>query len=350
MTMLKNNELMKSIKIKSTHIKNFTVFKDIKINFSSGINIFIGENGSGKTNLLKAIYAFTKTSVDAVTDDGEIIKNSDDYDDVLSGMFNLHREWSHDFDKGQASSEIAFETEMRYYHFNFGGLCGGMGHGFPHKTKIMNTESLYIPAKDMLTHSGIENEYAKKILPFDNTHIDILLNLREFPLRDHEVSVKNMKNKIKEIIGGSVLYENGTYFILRNNRKVNFFMESEGYKKLAVIYRALDIGYLKPGSVLILDEPEVNLNIKVIPFWVEIFLELSRNGVQIFLSTHDYVLSKYFEVRKKDDDRVIFHSLVKTEDSVNVESNSEFRNIENNVIIQSFDKLLDEVITGNKGD
>ena len=43
--------------IKSVGLKNFTVFKDFQLEVSSGINIFVGENGTGKTHLLKALYA-----------------------------------------------------------------------------------------------------------------------------------------------------------------------------------------------------------------------------------------------------------------------------------------------------
>jgi predicted ATP-dependent endonuclease of OLD family len=36
---------------------NFTVFTDLNVDFTSGINIFIGQNGTGKTHLLKAVYS-----------------------------------------------------------------------------------------------------------------------------------------------------------------------------------------------------------------------------------------------------------------------------------------------------
>ena len=36
---------------------NFTVFTDVDVTFSPGINIIIGENGTGKTHLMKAVYA-----------------------------------------------------------------------------------------------------------------------------------------------------------------------------------------------------------------------------------------------------------------------------------------------------
>lgn len=40
--------------IKSIHLQNFFSFKDEKIDFEEGVNVFVGVNGSGKTNLFKA--------------------------------------------------------------------------------------------------------------------------------------------------------------------------------------------------------------------------------------------------------------------------------------------------------
>jgi len=41
--------------IQKIDISTFTIFKDIEITFSKGCNIFIGENATGKTQLLKLL-------------------------------------------------------------------------------------------------------------------------------------------------------------------------------------------------------------------------------------------------------------------------------------------------------
>ena len=43
--------------ITQLQLKNFTAFTELAIDFSPGINIIIGENGTGKTQLLKALLA-----------------------------------------------------------------------------------------------------------------------------------------------------------------------------------------------------------------------------------------------------------------------------------------------------
>jgi ABC-type ATPase involved in cell division len=65
-------------------------------------------------------------------------------------------------------------------------------------------------------------------------------------------------------------------------------MEAEGYKKFGLIYRLIETGYLEKGSTILWDEPEANLNPKMIPEIVRILLALSRHGVQVFFATHDY--------------------------------------------------------------
>ena len=41
----------------SLRLQNFTVFKDTKFEFVPGVNALVGENGTGKTHLMKALYA-----------------------------------------------------------------------------------------------------------------------------------------------------------------------------------------------------------------------------------------------------------------------------------------------------
>lgn len=48
--------------LNSLNIKNLTVFPESNLDFSKQINVIIGENGTGKTHLLKIIYSALATS------------------------------------------------------------------------------------------------------------------------------------------------------------------------------------------------------------------------------------------------------------------------------------------------
>ena len=48
--------------IRNIELENFTVFDKVKIDFCKGINVLIGDNGMGKTHVLKLLYAFCETT------------------------------------------------------------------------------------------------------------------------------------------------------------------------------------------------------------------------------------------------------------------------------------------------
>lgn len=50
------------MKLTQLFLKNFTIFSEFTIEFSPGINVLIGQNGVGKTHILKILYAACKTS------------------------------------------------------------------------------------------------------------------------------------------------------------------------------------------------------------------------------------------------------------------------------------------------
>lgn len=55
-------------------LKDFRNFDRVKVNFDSHINIFIGKNAQGKTNLLEAIYFLALTKSHRTSVDKELIK------------------------------------------------------------------------------------------------------------------------------------------------------------------------------------------------------------------------------------------------------------------------------------
>jgi DNA repair ATPase RecN len=51
-------------------LKNFTVFHDAAFQFAEGLNVIVGENGTGKSHLLKAAYTIAAVSAWGVRDSG----------------------------------------------------------------------------------------------------------------------------------------------------------------------------------------------------------------------------------------------------------------------------------------
>ena len=45
------------------HIENFTVFRDVDFRFVPGINVLVGANATGKTHVMKLLYAIQKAHI-----------------------------------------------------------------------------------------------------------------------------------------------------------------------------------------------------------------------------------------------------------------------------------------------
>ena len=63
---------MQLINLKLTNFRNYDL---LNINFSKKKNIFFGENGSGKTNILEAIYVLALTKSFRTINDKILIKS-----------------------------------------------------------------------------------------------------------------------------------------------------------------------------------------------------------------------------------------------------------------------------------
>ncbi len=112
----------------------------------------------------------------------------------------------------------------------------------------------------------------------------------------------------------------------------------------------LETGAIQPGESgpLFWDEPESNMHPRLMDLFVKILLELSRNGQQVIIATHGYVLLKWFDLLqdKSQSDHVRFHALYRDTDSneIKIESADDYRQINENAISETFSRLYDEDI------
>ncbi len=66
---------------------------------------------------------------------------------------------------------------------------------------------------------------------------------------------------------------------------------SEGWRKLAVLAQLIINGTLTRNGFLFWDEPEANLNPKMVVQISETLLRLANQGIQVFVVSHDYLLT-----------------------------------------------------------
>ena len=67
------------MQINNISIRNFRNYDNLELDFNSRINIFIGDNAQGKTNLLESIYVLAITKSHRIFIDNNLIKNKEIY-------------------------------------------------------------------------------------------------------------------------------------------------------------------------------------------------------------------------------------------------------------------------------
>ncbi len=339
--------------IQQIELKNFTVFKSIKIDFSSKINVIIGENGTGKTHLLKAIYGLcagatisnNKPDINmeeltvAVTD--KLLKIFMPLDDKLG---RLHHYGS--TDHGFLGAKFRFDQRIEASFFNNSRFLALKQCGSFH---LGDNGAVFIPTKEVLSFmKGFNSLYEKYGLSFDQTYQDICLLLDLPELRPEKLQGK-AKWAIEEIEkvckGRFVFYGGGKVTFRTGNNELSANVMAEGFRKAGTLSRLLETGAIQPGvgGPLLWDEPEANLNPKLMEMLVEILLEMARKEHQIILATHDYVLLKWFDLltNKGRSHHVRFHSLYRDAQSgeIQVHSTDDYREIERNPISEAFNDL-----------
>ncbi len=336
-------------KLKALGLQNFTAFERLVLEFSPGINVLIGINGTGKTHLLKLLYSSCSiTEETGVTLSTKLIQNFRPFEDRIGRLIRRTGRSS------TAKIVIAREGDLR--------LTASFTNHTKEQLKInivnrsawlaSKVSTVYIPVKEMLAHApGVRSLYAKREVSFEGVYADIV-DLAYLPKLSGPIDKDRTRllNALQRAIEGKVVTK-GEFFFLKNKQgDLEFSLLAEGMRKLALIWLLIQNGTLLSGTILFWDEPEANLNPSLMGEVVEVILELQRLGVQVFLTTHNYVLLKEFDLRKKKGDAIRYISLFRKESgAVSANSSDDYNGIDPNAIAGTFSNLYDRELKRSLG-
>ena len=256
-------------KIQRLKLDNFTCFSKTIFEFSSGINVFIGENGTGKTHILKALYGMSSTISSpefqqllqadfvSLTKTAEVIGTQPHY--LYETFFStFSAKTPKDFIKYDET-----ETEIEL-------LVNGAGFGFHIDKKIvapiisldnsLSVKPLFIPSKEIIsTQRGFIPYYLKQVNDYDRTYFDLAVNLQSTELKNPPI---DLLRDFEDALGFSVVLKQDGFFYIKDkfNKETKSTFEAEGIRKLAQVLRLVMNGSLAKDTILFWDEPEVNLN------------------------------------------------------------------------------------------
>jgi AAA domain, putative AbiEii toxin, Type IV TA system len=298
--------------LKSLDIKNLTVFAEAKLEFSPQLNVIVGENAVGKSHLLKVPYAVLATSAEEgrkpsagpPTKAGLQAKLGDKLVGVLRPE-SLGRIARRKMGVTRCEIQCRFDRTALDLDFHFTTRSQSEVSIDRLPSRWVDKAPVFLPTRELLTiYPGFVPVYENHYLEFEESWRDTCILLGALAVRGpKEKRVKELLGPLEKAMGGKVeLDKNGRFYLnIPEQGRMEMPLVAEGYRKLAMIARLIATGSLLDKGYLFWDEPETNLNPKLIKEAARTILHLCRNGTQVFIATHSLFLIRELDILLQND-------------------------------------------------
>jgi AAA15 family ATPase/GTPase len=305
--------------INSITIKNFMAHSDLSMKDIPEINVIIGKNDTGKTGLLKLLYATVKSleiyswkskNIDVSFKKELAEKLYDTFMPIKNGLGDLVQKGS----KERLDVNVTIIGNNGKYkqpiYFSFGdrtekSITTANEIDEPLPDNLIN--ALFVPAKEVLTaftdiRNIRDNFYG---VGFDDTYLDLIKALDLPTIQGPAVRELNTVKKTLEDLFEGKIEQTGQkeqpFTFKKGNQQFAMQQTAEGIKKIGILTTLINNRQLGKGTVLFMDEPETALHPDAVRQMVEMLIAMSKAGVQIFIASHSYFVIKQLAICAKRD-------------------------------------------------
>lgn len=317
-------------------LRNFTAFSDFSLDLSPGVNVFVGKNGVGKTHLMKVCYAAC-----------EVARTGIGFGEKLVRVFrpcNSHLGRLVTRQPGGQTASIEVARRDRRLTTEFGTWTRDPSEARTDAAEDWKDEGLeatFIPVEEVLSEaSGNLASDDTRELQADEIRADLLSRAFRHLTPGADPMRERLLHPLRTAHTGRVIVEDNEFY-LESQGRLEISLVADSEQRLGLLWRLLRNGTLRPGCTLFWDSPETGLNPGVLGAVMETILELQRVGAQVILATHDYVVLKELDLRRKNGDALAFHSLFHNGENREVERDSadHYSQIRPNAIAEAFSDL-----------
>ena len=291
--------------LKWLKLKNFTAFPEVRLEFAKHLNVIVGENGMGKTHLLKLPYAAMAMSAEESRKRNGRPTKTVLQTRLAEKLVNVLRP--------ESLGRLAHRRQGRsrcevMLNFSETGTNLAFSFATPSRSEVTvdilpthwrHRAPVYLPTRELLTiYPGFVPLYETRDVEFEETWRDTCLLLGAPALRGpRRKAVASLLEPLEEQLGGRVLERSGRFYLApTSGDPMEMPLVAEGWRKVAMLARLIATGSLLDKDCLFWDEPESNLNPRLIREVAKAILRICEAGVQIFVATHSLFLLREFEI------------------------------------------------------
>lgn len=292
--------------LKTAHIKNFGPLPNDTYRFAPGLNVIVGENGLGKSHLLKLLYSVLKVNASAKEFTKTELQTA--YADKLVGVFRpdaLGRLVKRKQGKDRCEVRLNMHDDSQSCAFSFAtGAKSGVQVDRTPAGPSRPAPPAFIPTRELVTlcpwFGPLFDNYH---LRFEESWRDTVSLLGAPSLKGaRERTVAELLRPLEAAMGGKVEVDKVTgefYLNIPGEGSMEMPLVAEGLRKLAMLARLISTGVLLDKGSLFWDEPETNLNPKLMKVLAASIVTLCQQGIQVFIATHSYFLLKELSLLSK---------------------------------------------------
>ena len=293
--------------LKELTLKDVTAFSDARLAFSPGLNVIVGENATGKTHLLKLAYSVQSVMAEEGRRRDEAQEPTKSIlqprlAEKLVGVFkpdSLGRLARRQQGKSRGYVTARFADKHWDIDFDFHTQSKSEVNITRLPEAWLDKAPVYLPTRELLTiYPGFVPVYENHYLEFEETWRDTCVLLGAPTLRGaREERARELLRPLEDLMGGRVVLENGRFYLRQTGRgKMEMGLLAEGWRKIATLVQLIVTGSLLEHGYLYWDEPETNLNPRIIRAVSEAILNVVEQGIQVTLATHSLFLLRELDI------------------------------------------------------
>jgi energy-coupling factor transporter ATP-binding protein EcfA2 len=289
--------------LKTALFQSLTTVPNGTWQFAAGLNVIVGENGLGKSHVLKALYSMLK--VQSGRSD-ELTKTNLEkaYAEKLTRVMrpeSLGRLVKRKQGRDRCEIRLSMKQIKQNSAIGFATNAKSQVDVLQTPESVLTKPPVFLPTRELVTLCPwLLNLYDNYHLEFEETWRDTVSLLGAPSVKGpRETRAAELLKPLENAMGGKVEMDasNGRFYLrVTGEGRMEMPLVAEGLRKFAMLARLINTGVLLDQGYLFWDEPETNLNPKLIKTLARSIVHLAAQGIQVFIATHSLFLLREFEI------------------------------------------------------